>query len=95
MDCVSAIEQYGESLDYLICSWPDYQKDTMYRSLIKIREVNPLCKIIYIGEGHGGCTADDIYFENVNYLQGDDDFEQAATNFQQWWGIHDRLELHN
>jgi len=40
----------------------------MYDALIKMREVNSYCKLIYIGEYKGGCTASDKFFDAVQFL---------------------------
>ena len=63
------------------------------RALLKMRGVNPECKLIYIGEGLGGCNTDDSFFENETYIKGEAAFRRAADKFQRWHGIHDRLCL--
>lgn len=92
IDCIDAIEKYGRAIDYLICCWP-YMDDGAYNSLVKMREINPHCKLIYIGEGEGGCTADDSFFETAVFVENDDKFKLAANKFQCWWGVHDQLHL--
>lgn len=87
IDCILAVEKYGLEVDFIICSWP-YMDDTAYRLLLKMREVNPKCRLIYIGEGYGGCTADDNFFD----IAVEDDvkgFYEAVKKFSSWWGIHD------
>jgi hypothetical protein len=46
--------------------------------------------VIFIGEGIGGCTADDSFFEKVNA-----EFEEnQRIRIPQWDGIHDRLTIY-
>lgn len=44
--------------------------------------------LIYAGESHGGCTADDGFYELL-----DAEWEQASVSEQHvtWWGVHCRL----
>lgn len=92
MDCIVAVERFGKEVDFVICSWP-YMDDTAYRLLLKMREVNPKCRMIYIGEGWGGCTANDDFFEIAieDNVKG---FYDAVSNFSSWDGIHDRIKLY-
>jgi len=93
LDNIQAIEKYGKDMEYIICSWPDYSANYMYKALLKMREVNPNCKLIYIGEGYGGCTADDDFHESFEIIKDDIIFNNIAEKFQRWWGIRDRLTI--
>ncbi len=91
LDCLKAIDKYGSQVKFIICSWP-YMDWKMYRCLLKMREVNPKCRLIYIGEDFGGCTADDDFFnvlEECN-VQG---FKEAVSSYRRWEGIHDHILL--
>lgn len=91
LDCIDAIKKYGKSVKFIICSWP-YMDDTAYKSLLAMREVNPKCRMIYVGEGWGGCTANDAFFDNAEFLdiQG---FKDAVKNYRRWAGIQDYISL--
>lgn len=93
VDCVKAIEMYGKDVDFVVCSWP-YMDDMAYRCLLKMREINPLCKMIYIGEWEGGATANNDFFATLKEIN-DSEFEAAVANYKQSWGIHDRPYLIN
>lgn len=71
-----------------------YMDDTGYKCLKKMREVNPNCKMLYIGEWQGGCTGNDEFFESLVEIC-DESFEKIAAKLPQWSGIHDRLYLIN
>lgn len=90
-DAIEAIREYGTSVDYIIMSWA-YMDDTAYRCLQTMRETNPNCKMIVIGEGYGGCTADDDYFENIDIIENTM-VHKMNDNYQNWMGIHDYIEL--
>lgn len=64
LDAIEAVKKYGKDISYIIMSWP-YMDDTCYRVYQAMKEINPDCMIIYIGEGDGGCTACDEFFENT------------------------------
>lgn len=94
-DCIDAIKEFGlqwKDLNYIICSWP-YMDSKAYESLITMRECYPDAKFIYIGEGPGGCTADDKFFDTAIEVY-DDAFSKAVEDFQSWFGIHDRVILY-
>jgi len=92
LDAVEAVKKYGIRSDYIICSWPPYEDQIAYRVLIEMRKVNPDCKMIYIGEGNGGCTADDSFHEAIEMVN-DVLFDNAVAGFQQWEGVHDHPML--
>lgn len=52
IDAIEAIEKYGKDMDYIIMSWC-YMDNTGYKCLKKMREINPNCKMLYIGECQG------------------------------------------
>jgi hypothetical protein len=66
--------------------------DSLYKSLLKMREVNKNCIMIYIGEGKGGCTASDEFFEAIKIIK-DSSFDDAVKDYQRWIGLHDRIML--
>ena len=84
IDAIEAVEKYGKDIDIIIVSWP-YMDDTAYRILHTMRKVNSNCIMIYIGEGMGGCTANDEFFENIQEIE-DEEFEKTRSEFKQWWG---------
>ena len=47
--------------------------------------------VIYVGEGEGGCTADDDFHELL-----DKEWEEVEqVKLPQWWGIHDTLTVYH
>ena len=86
-----AIMKYN-NVDIIICSWA-YMDNTMYAALLTMREYNPNAIILYIGEDHGGCTANDNFFENLISIEDKDFEENVIPLYRRWGGIHDEPRL--
>lgn len=91
LDAIEAIKKYGKDIDFLLMSWP-YMDSLAYDVLMTLREVNPKATLIYIGEDYGGCTANDDFFEAVEYINRDLATEVNDV-FPSFDGIHDRVYL--
>ena len=91
IDAIEAVEKYGKEVDIIFMSWP-YMDDTAFKVLEKMREVNPNCKLIYIGEGSGGCTANDNFFKSIKIVE-EEAFKLAMSEFKNWQSIYDRPML--
>ena len=90
IDCVDAVEKYS-SVDLYIMSWA-YMDDTAYRTLLKMREVNPNAMMVFIGEDYGGCTADDNFFETLIDVE-DETFAIVKCKFVSFPTVHDYPRL--
>lgn len=80
--------------DVVILSWPDY--DTSFASQI-LEKMKPSQTLIYIGEGYGGCTGDDNFF---NLLEEKTSLNNEITEKLQehslsWSGVHDTWYVYN
>lgn len=66
-----AVNKYINQIDYILMSWPPYNESTAYEVLKLMKDYNKAnnkdIKLIYIGEYLGGCTADDKFFELVEF----------------------------
>lgn len=91
IDAIEAVKKYGKDIDIIICSWA-YMDDTLYRVLQTMRKINPNCVMIYIGEGWGGCTADNNFFDNMTEIK-DKEIDYINLYYQRWDGIHDGIYL--
>ena len=85
LDHKKAIEKYGKYNVLMMC-WPPYDDPMAYESLKEFKGN----KLIFIGEGHGGCTGCDNFFE---LLSKEWNLYKVIT-LPQWWGIHDSLFLY-
>ena len=73
-------------IDLIIMSWPNYNDNFAYKIWQRMRKGQYL---LYIGEGHGGCTADADFHKAIGGHEVDDKWS-LSENFVSFWGIHDR-----
>lgn len=73
----------------LMLCWPDLNTSFAHDTL-KVYQDRGGEAFIYIGEGPGGCTANDEFFE---LLAGDWSLD-TEVDIPQWFGIHDYLEIY-
>lgn len=72
----------------LLLIWPPYESPMAFNAAKLLKKDRLL---FYVGEGYGGCTADDNFHE---YLESH--FEEIDHNYQieQWFGIHDAVYIY-
>jgi putative heme degradation protein len=90
IDAIEAIEKYKDR-DIVIMSWA-YMDDVAYKSLLKMREVNPDMIMVVIGEGEGGCTADDGFFNECIEIESKD-IDYINLLYPRWNAIYDHLMI--
>lgn len=73
--------------DILLCSWPPYDDNTFTQVCRLWGEERP---IVYIGEGEGGCNADDEFFRH--FIEEDN---VPGIPLMAWNGIHDYVAIGN
>lgn len=79
--------------DTIIMSWPNYQTSFAHDVLSKMKSGQ---RLIYIGEGYGGCTANDDFFDLLS-SKVNIDAEQTKLlqkNSYSWPCIHDNIEVY-
>lgn len=81
-DDASAVKHHQDRA--LLMVWPPYEGEHA-RHALSLYEGDLL---VYAGEGHGGCTADDGFYE---LLDAEWDEVSVAPQHVTWWGIHCRL----
>jgi SAM-dependent methyltransferase len=82
------LKQNSSDYDVIILSWPNYEDDFATDIL---NNMKPGQQLYYIGEGIGGCTANDNFF---NSLEEKTSLNENLTNQLQeksliWPGMHD------
>lgn len=87
LDAVKSVQRYGKEIDILFIGWP-YMSNDAYKVIKNLHRVNPNAIVVYIGEGPGGCTADDEFFDHFETIE-DNEFNIVQANYQSWWGIRD------
>lgn len=90
-DAARFVKQSGDA-DMFVLSWP--YMDPLAHMIWK--NMKPGQYLMYIGEGYGGCTADEGFFNAVSQHQVRDDkeFNEIAKAFVQFNGLHDLPELY-
>lgn len=84
VDGVEAAAQHPDRT--LFICWPTYDDAWSDRALAAYRG----SRLIYIGEGHGGCTATDAFHDMLDAQWT----EVADYDIPQWQGIHDRVRVY-
>ena len=88
LDWVDAVKKYGSDVDFVVCSWPRHGVSQVIK---EFSIVNPGAPFIYIGEGWGGCTADDEFFEHSEKHYFQSFLSEVNRKYQRWEGIHDSV----
>lgn len=73
----------------LLLVWPPYGEPLAFDALTCFLAVGGKT-VVFVGEGCGGCTADDDFFR----LLGERFEEVGSTDIPQWEGIHDYLTVY-
>lgn len=81
-----AIRDFGYKANALMFCWPPYT-DPMAAQALKMFKGN---KLIYIGEGDGGCTGDDRFHNFIRRRWEEVD----SVDIPQWYGLHDYMRLY-
>lgn len=98
MDALNAIELYGKECDFIFISFIPMD-DTGTLILKKMREVNPNCRLILLGEGDGGNCVSDEFFELAEdcVYTGEyscKDFDIINTLHTTFAGYHDYITIY-
>lgn len=80
----------------LLLIWPPYLSPMAYNAA-KLLKKDKL--LFYIGEGYGGCTADDNFHEylesNFEEIEHDKGIQRwPGLHIEQWYGIHDYVSIY-
>lgn len=82
-DAAEAVKQNRDHQALMVC-WPDYNSPMAAKTL----DMFEGDRLIYIGEGSGGCTGDDRFHEMLESWQA------KYVAIPQWPGIHDEVVLY-
>ena len=66
IDAVEAVRKYGSQVDYILMAWPIIVTQSYVFDMMK--DINPNCKMIYIGEDVDGQTTDYQFLDIANPL---------------------------
>lgn len=79
LDALDAVRKYPNR--NLLVVWPDYKEPWAADAL----SIFTGKTVIYMGEGEGGCTADDWFHELLETIYSD----QEYVRMPHFWGLHD------
>lgn len=80
-----AVEEAAGDYGALMLCWPDYATSMAADCLKRFRGD----RVVYIGEGSGGCTGDDCFHEQLRKWH-----EEEEVVIPQWPGLYDYLVLY-
>lgn len=81
---LEALQKYS-GYNVLMMSWPPYDSPMANETLSAFKGN----KLIFIGEGYGGCTADDDFFDQL-----EKEWERIkGIQIPKWEGIHDGIDI--
>ena len=79
-----AVDEHPDRVLFL--SWPPYGEPSAWRTLREFKGD----RLIYIGEGEGGCTGDDDFHKLL-----DNEWHEVTWHRPvQWWGLHDVITVY-
>jgi hypothetical protein len=95
VDAVEAIKTHRDNIDAFVISWPPYD-DPIIEACVD--EIPSKSKIIYIGEGPGGCCGTAKFFKETERVfpwnaPTPDHWDLAQEALYTWPGMHDHLSL--
>lgn len=93
LDAVEAVEKYVKDIDYILASWVPFEDDEIVKVLTTMRDLNPNCRMIWIGEEDFGCNGCDEFFDIVK-SEDSYDIDRINDNFQRWYGIYDYVQIY-
>lgn len=92
-DTVKVLEQFADSYDVVLMSWPCYDTSTGY-DVAKAMTSGQV--LIYQGESQSGCTANDDFFEllDAEFVEHEELNDKLWDHHYAFSGIHDRWMIY-
>lgn len=93
-DAKTYLQQHSQPLSNTIMSWPPYCDDFASQILKTMKSGQ---RLYYCGEGTGGCTGDDLFFELLEQRTLlNEPLSLALQNQElQWHGLHDKWYVYD
>lgn len=93
MDALRAVKKYGKKVDFVIMSWP-FISELPKQMLAWLREHNPNCRMIYLGEWRGGCNVNDAFCDfAVEDPEAAELVAQLREHYQNWYDLKDTIYI--
>lgn len=104
----AAVSMFGRGRTLLLI-WPPYDMSVAYDALRAFEKIGGT-RMIYVGEGYGGCTADNVFFQALghreyNWIEDKEGEESEIEQFgwrlvetdidlPNWYSIHDSVHYY-
>lgn len=79
LDVLESIEKYGDKVSHVVLSWAPYTSDLDVQVLRLVRDKYPHITIINIGEGVGGCTGSERFWDEAKFIEPEHEVEYENT----------------
>lgn len=89
-EAVEAVRTFGKGRVLLVV-WPCYNESWAYRALKAYRETGGTT-LVYVGEGQGGCTADESFFDELGAHWTQDG--SKSEDLLSWPLIYDEMRVY-
>jgi len=88
IEALQALNKYKNWYDVIFIAWPPYQSNL---ALNVLKEMKKNSKMIIIGEGYGGCVADDDFWEEI---ENKEKYQvKEIYDFDSFLGINDYITI--
>lgn len=93
MDALRAVKKYGRDVDFVILSWP-FISPLPGQILTWLREHNPRCRMIYLGEWRGGCNVSDDFCDLAREDPAAAELvARLRKEYQSWYDLKDTIYI--
>lgn len=66
ISAIDSLKKYGNKIDHLVVSWAPYESDIDDKLYEIVKKDYPHITLINIGEGMGGCTGSEKFWDNLD-----------------------------
>lgn len=86
MDALDSLRKHGDKISHLLISWAPYGSDIDVKLLREVRANYPHVTVINIGEGYGGCTGSEEFWDEAEPI-----IEKYPVPYETTFGLHDHV----
>lgn len=91
LDALESLKKYGKDVDFVAMNWVSGGSEIDYKLYKLIKQQYPHITILHIGEGQGGCTGSEKFWDEI-YDDGVE-IEWNLTSYKTNWGLNDDLSM--
>jgi len=87
------IKENEMDFDTILLFWPPYSTPMGYDVLKHFKDNKNIKRIIYIGEGEGGCNADDDFFKLLDEMKEQEEIKVIYKDLDTFNFLHDHMRI--